>query len=261
MMKLFRKIRFDLMNTGKTAKYLKYAIGEIILVVIGILIALQINNANEDRKARKQEIKYLKNLRADVVLELKNNEDIIFIRTNKIKAGARFLNFGKLETISDFLAIEETVEQVFRWITFIPTNNTYKELLSSGNLNFITSDSIKNALLELDKMYVFIDNQEHHMRREYEQYLYDIAVHNGEMLNTFDFQKTAIDGAFSFKDPSQIPIDGLNPQYQRLLNESSFRNGLKLSVMNNVSLKNYHMELAAHLQVLNELIQDDLKKS
>jgi len=50
MIKFFRKIRYDLMGKNKTGKYLKYAIGEIILVVIGILIALQINNWNESKK-------------------------------------------------------------------------------------------------------------------------------------------------------------------------------------------------------------------
>ena len=50
MIKFFRQIRFDLMEKNKTGKYLKYAIGEIVLVVIGILIALQINNWNENRK-------------------------------------------------------------------------------------------------------------------------------------------------------------------------------------------------------------------
>lgn len=49
MIKFFRKIRYNLMETGKTSKYFKYAIGEIVLVVIGILIALQINNWNEKR--------------------------------------------------------------------------------------------------------------------------------------------------------------------------------------------------------------------
>ena len=48
MIKFFRKIRYDLMEKNKTGKYFKYAIGEIVLVVIGILIALQINNWNED---------------------------------------------------------------------------------------------------------------------------------------------------------------------------------------------------------------------
>ena len=55
MIKFFRKIRYDLMENNNTGKYLKYAIGEIILVVIGILIALQINNWNETNKERSYE--------------------------------------------------------------------------------------------------------------------------------------------------------------------------------------------------------------
>ena len=55
MIKFFRKIRQNLLSQGKTGKYFKYAIGEIILVVIGILIALQINNWNEYQKDRKSE--------------------------------------------------------------------------------------------------------------------------------------------------------------------------------------------------------------
>ena len=56
MIKFFRNIRKTLMTEGKTSKYLKYAIGEIVLVVIGILIALQINNWNEYRKLKKVEL-------------------------------------------------------------------------------------------------------------------------------------------------------------------------------------------------------------
>ncbi|MFT6795818.1 MAG: hypothetical protein ACJART_000956, partial [Maribacter sp.] len=62
MIKFFRKIRQNLLSEGKTSKYFKYAIGEIILVVIGILIALQINNWNENQKAKKLEQVVLKNL-------------------------------------------------------------------------------------------------------------------------------------------------------------------------------------------------------
>ena len=66
MIKFFRKIRQNLLSEGKTGKYLKYAIGEIVLVVIGILIALQINNWNENRKAKNAEAKLISELLEDV---------------------------------------------------------------------------------------------------------------------------------------------------------------------------------------------------
>ena len=71
MIKFFRKIRYNLMEQNKTGKYLKYAIGEIVLVVIGILIALQINNWNEERKVNLREHSLYQNILTDL-----ENEDV-----------------------------------------------------------------------------------------------------------------------------------------------------------------------------------------
>lgn len=65
MVKFFRSIRHNLLKEGKTTKYFKYAIGEIILVVIGLIIALSINNVNQDRKDCVQELTLLKQLKND----------------------------------------------------------------------------------------------------------------------------------------------------------------------------------------------------
>ena len=65
MIKFFRKIRLNLISEGKTGKYIKYAVGEIILVVIGILIALSINNWNEQRKQNNEEIYILNQLKVE----------------------------------------------------------------------------------------------------------------------------------------------------------------------------------------------------
>ncbi|WP_375324001.1 DUF6090 family protein [Flagellimonas sp. GZD32] len=71
MIKFFRKIRLRLLSENKFSKYLVYAVGEIILVVIGILIALQINNWNEKRKARIVEANFFE----DVLQDLKKDQD------------------------------------------------------------------------------------------------------------------------------------------------------------------------------------------
>ena len=78
MIKFFRKIRYDLMEKNKTGKYLKYAIGEIILVVIGILIALQINNWNEQRKVDGEILKTLNEIRSNLI------SDSLSIRETRI---------------------------------------------------------------------------------------------------------------------------------------------------------------------------------
>ena len=88
MIKFFRKIRYNLMEKNKTGKYLKYAFGEIVLVVIGILIALQINNWNENRKAKNNEVVLVKQL-----LEDAKTDSIFFTdRIKSLKGQKRFYN-------------------------------------------------------------------------------------------------------------------------------------------------------------------------
>lgn len=249
------------MSKNKMGKYFKYAIGEILLVVIGILIALQINNWNENQKQRLQELKYLKNLKTDITTELKNNDSLINYRASTAKAAARMLNFKTLQSANDVIALEQNIQLVFRRINFIPTNNTFKELLSSGNLNSITNDSIKDYLLELDKKYISIANIEYHMYREYEEYLYDVTVNNAEALNLLDIQRTAKTGTLAYTNPSQIDESKATTEYNRLLKNTKFINGLKLSVMNNFGLVNEQKLMTNHLQKLAVLINDEIKEN
>jgi len=67
MIKFYRKIRQNLLSEGKTGKYIKYAIGEIVLVVIGILIALSINNWNDHQKAVANSKVFLSEIAKDLV--------------------------------------------------------------------------------------------------------------------------------------------------------------------------------------------------
>ena len=74
---LFRSIRMKLLDEGKTFKYIKYAIGEILLIITGILIAVQISNWNEDRKAQVEFDEYVVQLREDVKTAIENTNDSI----------------------------------------------------------------------------------------------------------------------------------------------------------------------------------------
>jgi sensor domain CHASE-containing protein len=73
MIKFFRKIRQKMLTENKFSKYLLYAVGEIILVVIGILIALQINNWNEKEKLKAEEVKFLKNFKQSLISDIDFN--------------------------------------------------------------------------------------------------------------------------------------------------------------------------------------------
>ena len=92
MIKFFRKIRYDLMEKNKTGKYFKYAIGEIILVVIGILIALQINNWNENSVAQARIEIRLTNMIQDLQSDIDETNEILSITKNRIIINKLYLD-------------------------------------------------------------------------------------------------------------------------------------------------------------------------
>ena len=92
MIKFFRHIRRSLIQENKMGKYFKYAIGEIILVVIGILIALQINNWNESKKEEAFETEILQQLRANLIKDKITLEEINNNYKNSLRSSAKILN-------------------------------------------------------------------------------------------------------------------------------------------------------------------------
>ena len=92
MIKFFRKIRQKLLSENKFSKYLIYAIGEIVLVVIGILIALQINNWNEHRKDKATEHTLLIAMHDDLLINIDRLNNDIQIEQNTINATDKYLN-------------------------------------------------------------------------------------------------------------------------------------------------------------------------
>ena len=93
MIKFFRKIRQNLISEGKTGKYFKYAIGEIVLVVIGILIALQINTAKNEKDKRIEEITHLENILSDLKQDKSELIKIIDRRKSKTESATIMENY------------------------------------------------------------------------------------------------------------------------------------------------------------------------
>ncbi len=92
-MKIFRNIRQKLASENKVAAYLRYAIGEILLVVIGILVALQINNWNEARKNHIEEMALLNQLKSEFQSNLEQLDEKIAIRKSMISASLKLLYY------------------------------------------------------------------------------------------------------------------------------------------------------------------------
>ncbi len=150
MISFFRKIRWRLASENEFYKYFRYAIGEILLVVVGILIALYINNWNEEQKTAQREVSYLKNLQTDLQTDQKMIEQVIteqqayYERSLKLIALVR--NY-KPENLSKFDSIY--AYQAGGNPTFFPVAGTYRSLVLGGNLDMISQNSLKSSLTNL----------------------------------------------------------------------------------------------------------------
>ena len=147
MIKFFRKIRQKLLSENKFSKYLIYAIGEIVLVVIGILIALQINNWNEERKNSDFETQILKEISSSLQNDLIRNKAILNERIIPKKTGIENLirNLNSKEMEHDSM-LRRYYRDARLNVIFTYDNGPYESLKSSG-LDKIKNDSLRNQLV------------------------------------------------------------------------------------------------------------------
>ncbi|TFG72400.1 MAG: hypothetical protein E4H26_11090 [Flavobacteriales bacterium] len=144
MIKLLRNIRQRMIKENKISKYLLYAMGEIVLVVIGILIALQINNWNDELKQRNLEIKILKEISGNLKLDLVEIRQDISIMDSVNLAGHDILQFMKKEAIPSELFYYD-VSKLRVNPHFDPNKSGYSLLVSKG-VEIIENDSLRGAI-------------------------------------------------------------------------------------------------------------------
>jgi hypothetical protein len=148
MLHFLRRIRRSLINTGATRKYLLYAVGEILLVMIGILLALQVNNWNDDRKEKIIAKKYMIRLKSDLIDDSLYYSERITKTKNWIKQLDRYIDESY-----NVQKNPEEVKQLFSLLALqtdhLTTNNTtYRELTSSGQLKIFSSDTLSKAIID-----------------------------------------------------------------------------------------------------------------
>ena len=152
----------NLLSQNRFKKYSFYAIGEIFLVVVGILIALQLNNLNENRKTNEKEYKYLLALES----ELKNNLLAIEFERKELHNSLdsqrlliRILN-SKMDTIND-VRFSKIIHSAFRSeISLNYKNGVFNELLNSGGLNILSNDSIRVMITSWEGIMIGVRQQE-----------------------------------------------------------------------------------------------------
>jgi hypothetical protein len=156
MIKFFRKIRYDLMEKNKTGRYLKYAIGEIILVVIGILIALSINNWNENRKKRIAEQTLYQSLISSLESDLEDANDKISSVDKSIKAQEIFIinSFDEIKDTYNIDQLEDFLDAVSNSSrSFFPNYGLYEKISNNNQIELIQSTELQMKIIELYEQY------------------------------------------------------------------------------------------------------------
>lgn len=146
MTKIFHKERKQLASENKVIAYLRYAVGEILLVVIGILIALQVNNWNQDRIEHKETKVLLSNLKLDVEADIKNLEDQQEGLRYRKKWADFILKSLDEQKVSDSAMFITAITRVGWIMDYSQTFPTYNEIVSSGKLSYIKSENLKKEL-------------------------------------------------------------------------------------------------------------------
>ena len=153
MINYFRKIRQKMLTENKFSKYLIYAIGEIFLVVIGILIALQFNNNNNYNEQRTLEQEYLLSLQAEFKTNLNKINASIQENEERIQALDYLLTLfdrNVLDTVSN-----QRISQMFKPIfssslSYLPSTGVLTDIISSGKLNIILNKSLRQNLASFE---------------------------------------------------------------------------------------------------------------
>ena len=148
MIKFFRRIRQNMIKENKGSKYMLYAIGEIVLVVIGILIALQINNWNNDLGNKKTEQNIIENLN----LEFKKNRSTLRESIDYHKSILKFTTsvmelIGQPKEILNENNLDSLIAASLDYKEYRPSQVVYADLIASGRLNLI-SENLRLLLFE-----------------------------------------------------------------------------------------------------------------
>lgn len=255
MIKFFRKIRYDLMEQNKTGKYFKYAIGEIVLVVIGILIALSINNWNEARKIKKQEVVYLNNFKSDLQLSILEIKQFVDRRNSLINSANVVMEHFNGKPVKDWDSFNKHIVDIYSWQSFYLIDNTYQELKNSGNFAIISNNSIKNGMLNLDLLYKKLKNTENHWRNDAEQ-----TLHPGS-YEKHDINSMSKNYVFQLSNGKMGVRGNLTEKsFGDIFNDQKQKNGFAFAALNFGNMNGIFFQMEKKCKELISQIDNELMK-
>ena len=245
MIKFFRKIRQNLLRDNKFSKYLLYAIGEIVLVVIGILIALQINNWNQQRISTEYEKKLLTELRNTITADY----NLLQMAIDGNKRSSRsceiiLSHFDKNLPYHDSLALH--FENANVWWTMVIRKNAFETAKAYG-LDFIQNDSTRILLSGL-----YEQVQTYGQTMDERQSLYHYNTVTPVLIELFE----SIDKTWYLPERGNVPND-----YEALKNNKTYRAILKTNIGDRLQYNDWILLTLSQMKSLEKRLQVELENN
>ena len=262
MIKFFRRIRKSLLSENKISKYLLYAFGEIILVVIGILIALQINNRNEYKKERLQEKELLTQLQSEFQSNLSQLDQKIALRKSMITASIKLLNYVDYPLKRDNDSILNHLGYTILSPTFDPIVN---DINSSGRILLIQNSQLKEKLSRWTSEVVQVTEEEqvwlHYRNNNYMPLLLQQGLYRN-LVN--QYWEDNLIGAFHLDEGTQTAFNLGDSKkemvFSELLHKTEFENHLAQCATFAKLANSQSYSLRKRIEEILELIEDGLNK-
>jgi len=192
MITLFRRIRKNLISENRVSRYLLYALGEILLVVIGILIALSVNNWKENRQQNAQQKIYLNLILEDLRLQKEENQvqrtaQQRFAGTGDALRGLMARNFELTE--EEKTRVKTMLNSLVISRTYGSYEATFADLTSSGNLSVISNKGLKNSIVQHYQVQRRDRDVINNNQRKYVADLWNMMVDRNALLLSEEFSK------------------------------------------------------------------------
>jgi hypothetical protein len=253
MLRFFRKIRQNLLDKNKFTKYLFYALGEIILVVIGILIALAINNANQKRLTEKNEETYLIGLKEEFQTSKLKLKELIAVNQSNYTGAKQILEYTNANAMppSEDLFSKVLYSTFSTDIAFNPNNSLLQEMINSGNLKNLSNPELR---IELTNWVSTIED----IRRQEEE----LGIQRIKVLDMFRTNNYSLRTIFEKAGVSEslgLPNTEITESNLSLLDSKEFENNLLMFIITSYATEEVHYRpLMQDLDKILKLI--DIKK-
>ena len=255
MIKFFRKIRQNLLSEGKTGKYFKYAISEILLVMIGILLALQVNNWNNSRIEANREQTILRNLRSDFNDNITELNRIYQGTEESYRSSVSLLEIIKDDSPIISEEIEALLNSIINGFYSLDLNSaSIDEIINSGSLSIIKDVKLREQISNWS--FIVADSED------------DIEIYYDYMFNSFIpslSKKTTLrnmaipDFLIQRVDIPQVTRSKFELDYNKTLRSPEFENEVYNNALNVVYVLDNYKKIEAYLNDTLELIESNIK--